>query len=79
MGAVAYLVHFAIGMIILNSEVTQSKGILYPRESETRDVRSLDGMWNFLKSDESNPTQGVRDKWYLDDLSKVRIYVSFQK
>ncbi|XP_055902504.1 beta-glucuronidase isoform X2 [Eupeodes corollae] len=72
MGAVAYLVHFAIGMMILNNEVSQTKGILYPRESETRDVRSLDGMWNFLKSDESNPTQGVRDKWYMDDLSKVK-------
>uniref|UniRef100_A0A1B0ARG6 Glycoside hydrolase family 2 catalytic domain-containing protein n=1 Tax=Glossina palpalis gambiensis TaxID=67801 RepID=A0A1B0ARG6_9MUSC len=47
-------------------------GTLYPRESETREVRSLDGLWNFVKSDITNPTQGMRDKWYLDDLSRVR-------
>uniref|UniRef100_A0A1B0A7B9 Glycoside hydrolase family 2 catalytic domain-containing protein n=1 Tax=Glossina pallidipes TaxID=7398 RepID=A0A1B0A7B9_GLOPL len=47
-------------------------GMLYPRESETREVASLDGLWNFIKSDITNPTQGMRDKWYLDDLSRVR-------
>lgn len=41
------------------------------RESETREVKSLDGIWNFVKSNESSPTEGIREKWYLNDLKKV--------
>lgn len=41
------------------------------RESETREVKSLDGIWNFVKSNQSAPTQGLREKWFLNDLSKV--------
>jgi beta-glucuronidase len=40
-----------------------SHGLLYPRESETREVRSLDGMWNFVRSNVTNPSEGIRDKW----------------
>ncbi|XP_023163340.2 beta-glucuronidase-like isoform X1 [Drosophila hydei] len=57
-------------LIILNKEIETSRGMLYPRESETREVRTLDGIWNFVRSDETNPTQGVRDGWFKDDLSK---------
>uniref|UniRef100_A0A0K8VYX4 Beta-glucuronidase n=1 Tax=Bactrocera latifrons TaxID=174628 RepID=A0A0K8VYX4_BACLA len=72
MGIVGYLIHFAIALVIVNKEVIPTRGMLYPRESETREVRSLDGLWNFVTSDEANPTQGVRDKWFNDDLSKVK-------
>lgn len=40
-------------------------------ESETREVKSLDGIWNFVKSNQTSPTEGLREKWYLNDLSKV--------
>jgi beta-glucuronidase len=43
-------------------------GLLYPRDSETREVRSLDGMWLFAKSDVNKPSEGLRDKWFLKDL-----------
>ncbi|KAI8035893.1 hypothetical protein M5D96_011324 [Drosophila gunungcola] len=46
--------------------------MLYPRESETREVRSLDGIWNFVRSDQANPTQGVRDEWYAKELSQSK-------
>lgn len=72
MGAVAYMVHFALGFLLFKSEVEMTRGLLYPRESETREVRSLDGIWNFLRSDEDSPTQGVREEWYNSDLDKVR-------
>lgn len=49
-----------------------SRGMLYPRESETREVRSLDGIWNFARSDQTNPTEGVRERWYQDDLAKKK-------
>ncbi|EDV98514.1 beta-glucuronidase [Drosophila grimshawi] len=43
-------------------------GLLYPRESETREVRSLDGMWLLLRSNASDPLQGIREKWYNQSL-----------
>ncbi|XP_032293202.1 beta-glucuronidase isoform X4 [Drosophila virilis] len=57
-------------LIILNKDIETTRGMLYPRESETREVRALDGIWNFVRSDEANPTQGIRDGWFNDDLSK---------
>lgn len=67
-----YVLHFSIALILVNKEVPQTRGMLYPRESETREVRSLDGIWNFVRSDQANPTQGVRDEWYAKELSKSR-------
>ncbi|EDW48556.1 GM19849 [Drosophila sechellia] len=67
-----YVLHFSIALILVNKEVPQTRGMLYPRESETREVRSLDGIWNFVRSDQANPTQGVRDEWYAKELSKIR-------
>lgn len=41
---------------------------LYPFESETREVKSLDGLWNFVRGNESDPFEGVRNRWFADDL-----------
>lgn len=72
-----YLISFVFGFMMFSGEKTQTEGLLYPRESETREVKSLDGVWNFVKSNESAPTEGIRDKWYLNDLNKVRYFQSF--
>ncbi|XP_073995288.1 beta-glucuronidase-like isoform X2 [Rhodnius prolixus] len=47
---------------------SKATGILYPRESETREVKSLDGIWNFRVS--VNPGEGVKNRWYAQKLSK---------
>lgn len=57
-------------------------GMLYPRASETREVVSLDGLWNFLTSPENDPLIGFRKYWYNDSLKNVsvnvkRIYIKF--
>ncbi len=44
-------------------------GILYPRESESREVKSLDGVWNFRLS--PDPYVGFKEKWFTKDLSRV--------
>ncbi|KAH8233584.1 hypothetical protein KR026_010029 [Drosophila bipectinata] len=67
-----YVLHSSIALILVNKEVPNTRGMLYPRESETREVRSLDGIWNFVRSDPANPTQGIRDKWFENDLSKIK-------
>ncbi|XP_047991676.1 beta-glucuronidase [Leguminivora glycinivorella] len=45
-------------------------GSLYPQETETRDLRRLDGIWNFRKSP-VDPEYGYRHKWYAQDLEKT--------
>ncbi|XP_046618699.1 beta-glucuronidase isoform X2 [Neodiprion virginianus] len=46
-------------------------GLLYPRESESRQVVSLNGMWDFLVSPPADPEVGYREGWYEKDLNKV--------
>lgn len=48
-----------------------SQGILYPFESESRDVRSLDGMWRFLKVEYNDSMRGIEEKWFETELNKV--------
>ncbi|XP_030384762.1 beta-glucuronidase-like isoform X2 [Scaptodrosophila lebanonensis] len=48
-------------------------GLLYPRESETREVRSLDGLWRFIKSNSSDSQQGLLEKWYELGLEQTGI------
>lgn len=70
MGVIGYMVHVVFGVMLVSGEERQTEGLLYPRESETREVRSLDGIWNFAKSDVEKPSEGLRDKWYLKDLQE---------
>lgn len=72
MGCASYFTNLVFSAMILNSHEAITHGLLYPRESETREVKSLDGMWNFYKSDTNNPTQGIREKWFNDSLSKIK-------
>lgn len=65
--------HASIFLYVLASaSYVNSAGILYPRESESREVKSLDGMWNFRLS-LPDPLVGFKERWYMKDLSKVRL------
>lgn len=44
---------------------------LYPRESSTREVKSLDGIWNFRASPSEDQEIGFRDAWYRRPLKEV--------
>lgn len=68
MGVIGYMVHVVFGVMLLSGDERTTEGLLYPRESETREVRSLDGIWNFAKSDTNKPSEGLREKWFLKDL-----------
>lgn len=69
-GVVGFLTHFVLGTMLISGDEKQTEGLLYPRESETREVRSLDGVWKFAKSDTQQPSQGLREKWYLKELQE---------
>lgn len=68
MGIVGYMVHVVFGTMLFSGNERVTEGLMYPRESETREVRSLDGIWDFAKSDTNQPSQGLRDKWYMKEL-----------
>ncbi|XP_055386768.1 beta-glucuronidase isoform X2 [Condylostylus longicornis] len=72
MGVIGYLVLVVLSTLIFNMDEANAKGLLYPQESETRELRSLDGIWNFVKCDSKTYSQGVIDGWYLKDLSEVK-------
>ncbi|XP_074040769.1 beta-glucuronidase-like isoform X1 [Leptinotarsa decemlineata] len=48
-------------------------GILFPRESETRQIVSLDGLWNFIVPNISDPFIGFEQHWYKKALKEVNI------
>lgn len=69
--AVMWRTHLVLCIFALITRASTT-GILYPRESESREVKSLDGMWNFRLS-LPDPLVGFKDRWYMKDLSKVRL------
>lgn len=50
------------------------EGMLFPRESETREVVTLNGIWNFALSPQNDPLVGFRQYWYKNDLTKLEDY-----
>lgn len=59
-------------------EQPRTKGLLYPFESESRNIRSLDGMWRFLKAETNDSDRGLNEKWFTGDLDKVHTYKCVQ-
>lgn len=57
-----------LGLRLISAQESKTDGLLYPRESETREILSLDGMWNFVKSNPFNVTEGLLEEWFASDL-----------
>ncbi|KAJ9589256.1 hypothetical protein L9F63_017538, partial [Diploptera punctata] len=51
--------------------LASANGILYPFESESRNIRSLDGIWNFRLAAENESNNGSTGKWYEQELQKT--------
>lgn len=66
-----HVLSFIFGFMVFITKDTRTTALLYPHESETREIKTLDGIWNFIKLNQTTPNQGILDKWYLNDLSKV--------
>lgn len=49
-----------------------TRGLLYPRESESREVKVLDGLWQFRADFSSSRDAGFTEKWYSKPLIMVR-------
>ena len=51
--------------------VVACSGLLYPRDSESRDVRELNGLWNFRADYSPDRNAGFEEEWYKEPLSQV--------
>lgn len=73
MGVIGYMTNIVFSVMVLTSadQPKETRGLLYPFESETREVRTLDGKWNFLKSKSFDPMEGVKHKWFARSLQDV--------
>ena len=50
----------------------ESSGLLYPRESESREIRLLDGFWNFRADYSPDRDAGFIEEWFNSPLSQVK-------
>jgi beta-glucuronidase len=69
-GFIGYMVHVVFGNMFVPGEEMNTTGLLYPRESETREVKSLDGVWLFAKSETEKPREGIEEQWFIKGLSE---------
>lgn len=69
-------VFLVVGIITQVFCQESTEGLLYPRASETRIVRSLDGIWNFVRSDTNDQDEGFREQWFLKDLRESRSVIN---
>ena len=56
-----------LGTLCLSS----SDGLLYPRESESREIKTLDSIWNFRADFSSSRTAGFTKLWFNQPLAAV--------
>ena len=62
---------YILSTLPLKSDSAGRRGILYPIESESREVKSLDGIWNFRLAPRLNPNLGFDELWYKHGLEQV--------
>lgn len=49
---------------------------LFPQESESREMKVLDGIWDFRADNSTSRNQGLEEKWYSKRLKKVKLLLS---
>lgn len=60
-------------LICMCLDLNPTTGYLYPYETETRETRSLDGLWDFKICPENKVDLGFTDHWHSRNLEEVSI------
>ena len=68
---IAWLIQLFLGFTSVTNSSGKLPGMLYPRSSESRSVRHLDGMWNFRIDDSQSRNVGFEQQWYSKSLKQV--------
>ena len=62
-----------VSLLLVSFVSLNDAGILYPRQSESREVVSLDGLWKFTTANKTNQDKGFVEKWFAKPLQLVRV------
>ncbi|KAL0605692.1 Beta-glucuronidase [Plecturocebus cupreus] len=62
----------ALGPLLWGCALAPPGGLLYPRESPSRERKSLDGLWSFRADFSDNRRRGFEEQWYRRPLREVR-------
>lgn len=54
-------------------------GMLFPKDSERREVKDLSGLWDFRPDMSDNRNGGFEKMWFAKPLWQVRICLSISK
>ncbi|XP_072034978.1 beta-glucuronidase-like isoform X2 [Amphiura filiformis] len=64
-----FIVCLLHGFLICQGAITG--GMLYAKESESREVKELNGLWNFRADKSSARDEGFTQKWFMQSLAKT--------
>jgi len=54
--------------LLAAASVQEVFALLRPQDSETREIKSLDGFWRFRLAPELDPEAGFRQRWFQHGL-----------
>lgn len=57
--------------LIVTYVLPLSQALFVVQDSETREVKSLDGIWHFTLGDSLDPELGFREKWFNQSLKET--------
>lgn len=61
-----------LGALLWGCGLALQGGMLYPRESASRERKDLDGLWKFRADFSENRLRGFEQQWYRSPLREVR-------
>lgn len=74
-------IYFSVVFSFLHLLVAGSKsklpGMLFPRDSESRQVKDLSGFWNFRADMSANRNAGFEQNWFAKPLWQVKTEIEF--
>ena len=59
-------------LLLVAASASKLPGMLFPRDSESRQVKDLSGFWNFRADMSANRNQGFEQSWFAKPLWQVR-------
>ena len=71
MSVVLLMAMFLPSSFSCKSKVESYFPTLYPRESESRETKELNGVWHFRADMSVNRSVGFDEKWFMKRLDKV--------
>jgi len=67
----ALLALFSSFYLLVGSANAKLPGMLFPRDSESREVKDLSGFWNFRADMSKNRNAGFEQSWFAKPLWQV--------